>query len=185
MKTCTKCLQSKSKVAFSKSSAAKDGLQHHCKECKLQYQRSNSNRNAVSKKYYDENRELCNARSVISQNKRPEHYALAKKRWMDENKDHHLAVRRAWRLANNAKETERKRRRSNRIRNADHLSQAHQAEIQGVYDFCKIFPSFEVDHIVPLNGKTVSGLHVPWNLQALPIKENRSKGNKFMDGYHG
>lgn len=37
----------------------------------------------------------------------------------------------------------------------------------------------QVDHIIPINGETVSGINVPWNLQYLTPAENARKGNKF------
>lgn len=40
------------------------------------------------------------------------------------------------------------------------------------------FP-WQVDHILPLQGSLVSGLHVPYNLQVIPQADNVRKSNKF------
>ena len=41
--------------------------------------------------------------------------------------------------------------------------------------------SWHVDHVLPLQGKTVSGLHVPINLQVIIGIENVRKGNRVME----
>jgi hypothetical protein len=38
---------------------------------------------------------------------------------------------------------------------------------------------WHVDHIIPLNGVNVSGLHVIENIQVIPAAENLLKNNKY------
>lgn len=41
-------------------------------------------------------------------------------------------------------------------------------------------PGHELDHIIPIKGKLVSGLHVPSNVRVITVRENQIKSNKHV-----
>lgn len=58
---------------------------------------------------------------------------------------------------------------------------ADNSKIKQLYVECP--EGFQVDHIIPLKNKNVSGLHVEFNLQYLTKKDNNMKRNKFDSTY--
>lgn len=77
-----------------------------------------------------------------------------------------------------------KRRASIKNRTPSWLAEDDLWMIKEIYDLRFLRESitgtkWHVDHIVPINGKTVCGLHVPWNLRVIQASENLKKGNKI------
>lgn len=74
--------------------------------------------------------------------------------------------------------------KSRRRKSSKLLGKIWIKEIQLIYKACKIITELtgvkhNVDHIIPISNKQVTGLNVPWNLQIIPSKENYLKSNKF------
>jgi 5-methylcytosine-specific restriction endonuclease McrA len=99
-----------------------------------------------------------------------------------ENKEAVLKKILEWQRSNHGKMNAiRARRRASLIDATPEWASAGEIwiDIVAFYDSCP--EGFEVDHVVPLKGKTVCGLHVPWNFQYLTKSENSSKGNRLQN----
>lgn len=139
-----------------------------CVECDKQRVRPEGQRKKTSKQYYESNKEKCHDSTKKWRNKSGMAYEYVKR---SRAKNPSLMQ-----FAN------AKRHASKMKRTPSWLNLGHWFEMESVYKYCsalrKIGLDYEVDHIVPMQGQFVSGLHVPWNLQILTGKENSSKGNR-------
>ena len=144
--------------------------------------RSVSNQNCV------ECRRLAKekARQRVRENKPPkpkpteaelEDKAKARRAWEREywRRPENIATRKAKKA---------KRRCSKLQRTPKWLTKQDYIDIKTIYDLATAKTKdsgyeWHVDHIIPLRGKDVSGLHVPDNLRVIPALENLRKGNRL------
>jgi hypothetical protein len=130
----------------------------------------------------DKNRERNRARTRAWQDSHRETARAMCREWRANNLERAMAQQKRWRkehlprvLAHNA------RRRAAEVRATPVW--ADQASITAVYELAALLTKLtgirhHVDHIVPLKSKIVCGLHVAENLQAIPGRDNMSKGDR-------
>ena len=145
--------------------------------------RNADKKKAADKTHYQKNRERILKNVSVWANNNKEKTSEFKRRYYEENKDAVIARTRQWvqnnpekARANYAAATARYRAAKLRA-SPPWLDAGLRAQIRKIYSECP--EGHHVDHIVPLQGKDVCGLHVPWNLQILDAKENLTKNNKF------
>jgi hypothetical protein len=105
--------------------------------------------------------------------------------WYSKNRVNKLEKRKAWGLHNRVRLniTQAKYRAAKLNATPRWLTKEHWDQINYQYGKCHLLSqqtgvSCHVDHIIPLQGKSVCGLHVPWNLQILIAEDNIKKSNK-------
>jgi len=109
--------------------------------------------------------------------------------WRKNNPNHagNKESKRKWKLNNVGKVNADtvKRRLAKLNRTPSWLTPIDFERIENEYKLAAILTklwgeSWHVDHIIPLQGKMVSGLHVPSNLQVLRGKDNVKKANGYL-----
>lgn len=188
-KVCKDCGKSKPIEDFPKNPSMLDGHLNNCRTCE----------NARIEAY-----RVIHPRprkpKIIKQTMTP---AQIRRRHYDKNKKTLLAKRKAFRLKNIEREKARERKylqnnrtvvraKNGRRRAAETravppwLNAIQKAQIQEFYEIAaartvQTGVKHHVDHIVPLRGDGICGLHVAWNLQVLTEFENCSKHNKLIE----
>lgn len=146
---------------------------------------------AMRKKHYEANKEKIIAKKMAYHHSNREEILSNKKAYYKANKENEKARNKTWREANRekAKAYNKAWSQSNKGLRTATAAKRHSAklkrtpawaDLEAIKQFYIDCPEgYEVDHIIPLQGKLVSGLHILENLQYLTRSENARKRNKF------
>jgi hypothetical protein len=151
MKLCKKCNETKPLSKFGENKDSKDGFTHQCKSCKKMF----------DKAYYQRNK----AKKDAQNNK-----------WAEENRESSNKIKSRWKSNNKGAVNADYAKRRAAKKKATPMWYEKEA-IKQFYINCP--EGHHVDHIVPLQGVNVRGLHILANLQYLTAEENLRKSNKF------
>lgn len=164
MKQCSKCKEEKSFDNFHKNTCNKDGYNYQCKTC----------RKEGCAKYF----------SSLSQEEKQKRVEQ-KRKWAGANKERVREYSKIYSQKNLPLRAaaQKKREAAKKKRMPPWLTSSDLLRIRCYYQVAAMRSKetgfkWHVDHIVPLQGDNVSGLHVPWNLQVIPALENLRKHNK-------
>jgi hypothetical protein len=175
MKTCGGCSKILSLDNFHKRVLASGTVsyQSRCKECHKEYLRSWRKKKWKNDEVWREGQKL-KAKSYRKSN--PDFVAKIRKRARRTSKKHYFENKSSY-VAKDAL------RRAKKLKaTPDWLTEEQREFISNLYKFRSnisgvVGREYHVDHIVPLQGRNVCGLHVPWNLRVIPAEQNLSKGN--------
>lgn len=187
-KECTNCKVEKSLDDFHNNKLGRLGKGSRCKLCARlkakEWREENPKRfSEAKKKCYLRKREQYLERDRENQQKNKDRYYARQKRWREENKDH-VKLRASNYQKNNKEVTKRiSEKRSKALK--ERTPAWSDIETINLYKQTRASLSkatgldYQVDHIIPLQGDTVSGLHVPENLQIITARKNRGKHLKY------
>lgn len=190
MKRCYTCKTTKPCSAFGKQTRSKDGLRGECKDCRWSYQLLNLEKR---REYKAKNAEHISAKTKEWRERNAEHIAAYDRRnrerdlaWNKAYRERNAEARKAYNREYSQKYPERLRAnvvtRRARQQNSQPvcLNPSDKATIRRCYAVSRMFRDLfgidaHVDHVLPLAGRDVCGLHVPWNLRIIDGTKNRQK----------
>lgn len=200
--TCKTC-HNLSKVAWSKANAetrAETIHRHYARkvgknpeECRRiplsDGERRQKKRDAAKRDYLQNKQRYLERASRRAREKMAEVVDYRRK-WLSLNREKKRSQDAAWRAAHPDKvNVYSNARRARKLRaQPAWLSDNDLKKIEAVYEEAarrrvETGVVYHVDHIVPLKGKSVCGLHVPWNLQVLTKTENLRKGARLSETF--